>query len=284
MAKKVEFHPLANAFPLMDKKEFDALVMDIEDNGLAEDIINHDGRILDGRNRYNACLEAKVEPRFRDWDGEGKTPLGFVVMKNLHRRHLSETQRASVGAALALFKNGEIPEEGDDSANLPPSDEEGSTLTQEDAADLLNVSERSIRSAAKVLQDGSKELQEAMKADEIPVSKAAELAKLSKSEQNAELRRIREEREEKEREKAEREAERQAAKEAGEAPKQPTAAQRKETIRAECDRVIAAIESLHKRAEKLSEMCGADDKFVKGIFKGLDTASQNAFDLKRSKR
>jgi ParB-like chromosome segregation protein Spo0J len=60
---EMEFHPLANLFPPLEEKELDELTADIRANGLRENIVLHEGKILDGRNRYYACLRAGVEPR-----------------------------------------------------------------------------------------------------------------------------------------------------------------------------------------------------------------------------
>jgi hypothetical protein len=51
----LEFHPLANIFPLIEGKDFADLVDDIRLNGLHEPIVLYRGQILDGRNRYCAC-------------------------------------------------------------------------------------------------------------------------------------------------------------------------------------------------------------------------------------
>jgi ParB-like chromosome segregation protein Spo0J len=57
-----EFHPLANIFPLMEGDAFEELVEDIRRHGLRDPIVLFQGQILDGRNRYGACLEADVAP------------------------------------------------------------------------------------------------------------------------------------------------------------------------------------------------------------------------------
>ena len=62
------FHPAASVFPLMSGEEYEGLIADIRRNGLREPIWTLDEQILDGRNRYRACQEAGVEPRFKEWD------------------------------------------------------------------------------------------------------------------------------------------------------------------------------------------------------------------------
>lgn len=94
-----EYHPAATVFPLLDGREFEELKADIAANGLLEPIILHpDGRIIDGRNRHRACIETGTEPHFRTLDGSGDL-LSFVVSMNLHRRHLTASQRAAVAVA-----------------------------------------------------------------------------------------------------------------------------------------------------------------------------------------
>jgi N6-adenosine-specific RNA methylase IME4 len=96
LTQDIQSHPVADIFPRMGAEEFAELVQDIKSNGLRESIwIHEDGRILDGRNRHAACAEAGVEPRFRTWGGDG-SPVEFVLSLNLHRRHLSSSQKAVV--------------------------------------------------------------------------------------------------------------------------------------------------------------------------------------------
>lgn len=92
MAKQLPFHEFANLFPLLEGDDFQKLVADVRDNGLRDDIVLHDGKILDGRNRERACRAAGVEPRYRTYDGD-TSPWGllrFVVSANLRRRHLAK--------------------------------------------------------------------------------------------------------------------------------------------------------------------------------------------------
>src|SRR5437660_9032944 len=87
-------HPLASIFNLLEGDEFDGLVLSIEKHGLFEPITLHEGKILDGRNRYRACREAafKLGPaNFTTFSGPD--PKAFVINTNAHRRHLSSAQK-----------------------------------------------------------------------------------------------------------------------------------------------------------------------------------------------
>ena len=89
----MQFHQIANIFPLIQGAEFDELATDITKNGLLEPIVVHEGKILDGRNRYNACQKAGITPETVTYDGDD--PLGHVISLNVHRRHLASDQRAA---------------------------------------------------------------------------------------------------------------------------------------------------------------------------------------------
>src|SRR5262245_64864510 len=89
----MQFHEVANIFPMMSAEEFVALKTDIQQHGLREPIWTYHGQIIDGRNRYLACTELGIEPEYREWGGEGSL-VAFVVSLNLQRRHLSSSQKA----------------------------------------------------------------------------------------------------------------------------------------------------------------------------------------------
>jgi len=90
----LDFHPIANIFPLMIGAEYDALVSDIAEHGQHEAIWLYEGTVLDGRNRLRACNQLGLVPEFRQYTGDD--PQAFVVSLNLHRRHLTREQRDEV--------------------------------------------------------------------------------------------------------------------------------------------------------------------------------------------
>jgi hypothetical protein len=190
-------HPLADIFPLMEGEEFDALVQDIKDNWLREPITLYDGAILDGRNRYRAVVKAALqyklkEENFRHYTGND--PLGLVISANLHRRHLTESQRALIAARIVTTKL------GDNQFNKPG-------VTNKQAAAMLGVSEATVKMAKDVAQKATLEIKEKVQKGELRLGAAKEIIKKPKDEQQAELARIVKEREEKQRAaKAERDA------------------------------------------------------------------------------
>ena len=176
---KTEFHPLSEAFPLLEGDEFERFADDIKENGLRDPIVLLDMKILEGRNRYRACLARDVEPRYEDLP-DGEDPTKFVISKNLHRRHLDASQRALVAARLANME----PFRPKLSAQICAS--------QDEAAQLLNVSRRSVQVAAVVDKAGSAAVVHAVERGDVSVSDAAAIVDLPKSEQNEALKKVQE--------------------------------------------------------------------------------------------
>ncbi len=107
---RYDSHPISKIFPEMsgdDKKE---LIDDIRKNGLQEPIILFEGKILDGRNRQQACATAGIEPSYVEFEKLGTLartagPVAYVISRNLKRRHLTPSQRAVIAAeALPMFE------------------------------------------------------------------------------------------------------------------------------------------------------------------------------------
>lgn len=160
------WHPMADIFPWIEGPAFQELVEDIRKNGVLEPIVFFDGMILDGRNRYMAAREVGIPyPRV---EYRGNDPLGFVIAKNLARRHLTESQRAMVAAKLARMPRGRPAENAETSVFIP---------TQADAAKTLNVSVDSVQFARRVQEQGAPELIQAVETGKVSVSAAATIAK-----------------------------------------------------------------------------------------------------------
>lgn len=85
----MEIHPLAQKYPLMDEDTFATFKADILANGCAVPIWTFEGKILDGRNRYQACVELGITPRFEVFEGTEVEAEARVDSWNLHRRHLT---------------------------------------------------------------------------------------------------------------------------------------------------------------------------------------------------
>jgi ParB-like chromosome segregation protein Spo0J len=158
-----EYHPFANAFPMMTDQEFAELVADIKAHGLEEMIMLYEGKILDGRNRYKALVELGFNPAgFLNEESPligDEEALAFVISKNLVRRHLTTSQRAMVAADLTTLKHGQRKS---DTSN---------DVSQADAAKLTKTSLPTVQRAAKV-KAASPELAAKVRAGDLTVSGA----------------------------------------------------------------------------------------------------------------
>jgi ParB-like chromosome segregation protein Spo0J len=167
----LEFHSLANIFPLLEGEKFDRLVADINQKGLIENItLTPDKLILDGRNRYLACLKAGVEPKFEITKEPPEKWADFVISKNVHRRQLTGSQCALAAAKLVTTTH------GDNRHTLRL--EAVPVITQPQAAELFGISDRLVRDALTVLEK-SEELQQLVKDGEVPVKIAADVVRNS---------------------------------------------------------------------------------------------------------
>ena len=176
MSTAYPLHPAAELFPVMDEAAFAALVADIAAHGQREPILILDGQVIVGRHRLRACEQLGLEPLVRQVSADDGDPFGLVVSLNLHRRHLSEGQRAIIAARLATLPHGR-----------PDANAQICAFTQDEAAQHLKVSRRTVQHARAVLDHGIDELQAAVKGGEISVSAAAELSRLPADTQRAAL-------------------------------------------------------------------------------------------------
>lgn len=138
-------HPIADLFPMFGEMELQNLTDDIRENGLKDPIVTYENKILDGRNRFAACAMAAVVPRMKEY--QGKDPLGYVLSKNLHRRHLTTKERAEIAVKISTMSVGRPKTNGSD---------EPAPMSQSAAAKALKVSPSSVKRAKRKLAPAPK--------------------------------------------------------------------------------------------------------------------------------
>jgi ParB-like chromosome segregation protein Spo0J len=183
---KLVDHPFAEFFPLIEGEAFEDLKKNIDQNGLIEPIILHEGKILDGRNRYRALAASKKPILTIEWNGECGTPLGYVLAKNLQRRQLTSGQCSVLAldilptlAAEAKKRQqahgGTSPGKGKNTSGKN-SASEPSGEAREQAAKLVGSNARYIQDAAK-LQKDFPDLLEKVRKNELTLPAAMKEAK-----------------------------------------------------------------------------------------------------------
>ena len=158
---KFELHPACQAWPAMPAEELAALAADIAANGLRDPLtLTPAGLLLDGRNRALACEMAGIEPATVVYDGD---PTAFSLSKNKNRRHMAAEQISMAVAALVTTKQG--MNRFVDSSN---------ELSIAEAAAISGVSETSVKAAKTILQNGSPEEIQSVKAGKANLRKTAD--------------------------------------------------------------------------------------------------------------
>jgi hypothetical protein len=157
----IAFHPFANVFQLMEGAEFDELCNDIKANGLIDPITIYENMILDGRNRYRACLKIGVEPKSQPLP-DRLDPFGFIVSKNRHRRHLTLSQKAMAAAEIATLRNGRPPK-------TCSAEQLSIEASQVKAARLMGASYGQTRRGRLLLTHGTPEEIVAVKSGAVPL-------------------------------------------------------------------------------------------------------------------
>jgi ParB-like chromosome segregation protein Spo0J len=209
-----KIHPFADAFPMMKGKELDDLVEDIRKNGQRDAIqyveyldaegepINADTAvysppdplaerdrekvvIIDGRNRLRACRIAGIEPVFDPhyWNRTDEELLAYVWSKNLHRRHISASQRAMIATEHQSFIDAIAKTSAQRRKTTQGRPKKGAKKTERKvapskktaavAAETAKVSTRTMEQALAVKKSGNKKLINEVKAGTKSVSKAA---------------------------------------------------------------------------------------------------------------
>ena len=93
-------HPAADCFPLLTGTRYQDLVDDVRHNGLVMPVIVLGDYVLDGRNRLLAADEVGLSKVLVRELPEDTDAVAFVASLNIHRRHLTATQRSASAARL----------------------------------------------------------------------------------------------------------------------------------------------------------------------------------------
>lgn len=164
MNATLERHPLSAAFPDMPGDELQALADDIRRNGQQEPGLLLDGQVLDGWHRHQACQLAGVP--FNAIEFTGADPVSYVVAKNVHRRHLTASQRAEAQVRCAAWR-------------APGQSAPGAVPTTAQMAEAAKVSPRLIEYAKQAHRAG---LGDAVRDGVLSAKQAAGVAKLPEEE------------------------------------------------------------------------------------------------------
>lgn len=162
-------HPLSAAFPPMSDEDYSALKADLAANGQrhpAIAITDEDGTmsVLDGWHRVQACMDLGIKPMVVEFS-ETADPVAFVISANLHRRHLSASQRAQAivacnewvpsGREKPIFTEvDEVQEDATPSRTSDPRPPSGRTpVPARELASRAHVSTRTVERAKQVQRE-----------------------------------------------------------------------------------------------------------------------------------
>ncbi len=163
----LEVHPLGKLFSGIVGSSYRSLKTDIAEQGMTDAIVLHEGKILDGKVRHQICRELILGNSFT---GDiavqtlpaGVAPLRYLISRNLQRRHLNESQRAIIGVRI-----------------LTGTGKEFKGRTDEQVAELFNISQRQAIAAKQVIDKGAPEIVRLVEEGVIRVNTARNLIALS---------------------------------------------------------------------------------------------------------
>jgi hypothetical protein len=166
------YHPLCERYPRME-----GLCASITANGLRKPITLYQGQILDGKERYRACLKVGAATHFETFVGTEAEARDFLIDMNVRRRHLNDFQKGEMALGMITVQRG-----GDRrSASAKPNTAVAvfdPAVTEAEAAKLCDTSEDTIQRVRRVLEEKDRPyLAEGARRSIISVSFANDLAK-----------------------------------------------------------------------------------------------------------
>ena len=109
-------------------------------------IATYEGKILDGRHRYEAALKAGVDPIFAEFQGTKEEAVAYVTSENVARRHLKNKEKEFFYEKRTTYLG--VQERGGNGNNQHKSGNRSNDRlapTQAQHAEVMGVGEATIR-------------------------------------------------------------------------------------------------------------------------------------------
>jgi hypothetical protein len=161
-------------------------------------IATYEGKILDGRHRYEAAIKAGVDPIFAEFQGTKEEAIAYVTSENVARRHLSSPEKEFFYVQLTEYLG--VRQNGSHKRFQEGPTFVGATPSARDYSDSLGVADRTVErwedtrkeikadpelaakaTTPKGYQEAKKEVQKRRKATKEEANKIAKLKSLSES-------------------------------------------------------------------------------------------------------
>jgi hypothetical protein len=143
-------HPLSATWGDASKVVAKDLAADIKLHGLREPGVMFENQVLDGWQRYQACLAAGIDFQTVQFEGDFEADQAFVVSKNARRRHLTGGQRAT-----AIVRIYVIPLAGSNQHEFKAGGQEATSRplkTLDELAKLTGLSRKTIQQGRKLVE------------------------------------------------------------------------------------------------------------------------------------
>ena len=171
------------ALPKLTPAEFEALKESIKSYGLQMPlIINGEGTILDGHNRYRISEMMKFTPKLKTTTVTFEDPLeeeAFVISVNLQRRNLNDFQKAEMGMALLEVEKKLAQERKllHAKSNEPISSDEVKGSATRIVAKKVGLSGPTFERAKKVIEEGPEGIKSVCRSGTVAINSAYSVVK-----------------------------------------------------------------------------------------------------------
>ena len=171
--KQIEKHSL-NKFPEMSKEHFNNLKNDIIVNGYDKTfpVYIYEDKIIDGWNRYKACKELNIEPNFKEFKGDKKEAVVFILRTN-NRRDLTPYQRSIIALEYAPYFEEKAKEKQKEGGGAVRQKSDKAVIdTKKELSKIGNVSHDTIARVKKIQEKATEEIKAKLATGEVSINAA----------------------------------------------------------------------------------------------------------------